>query len=152
MHHPTDRIAHTMAFVTQHTMSKHSYYGATSRSCGIDRLASSNGAQDGTRNSSKGPPWWIDPMTHRTMSEHYISLSRYMEWHGCINVLIISLGTWNGCLFNILYVYFTTPETDDWECGYLATRRPLAFPPSWQHRRHRLWRVQLPGWCRRSRL
>ena len=41
MHHPTDRIAHTTA-------------------CG---------ALAGTRNSSMGPPWRIDPKTHRTMSE-----------------------------------------------------------------------------------
>ena len=27
------------------------------------------GALAGTKNSSMGPPWWIDPMTHRTMSE-----------------------------------------------------------------------------------
>ena len=29
----------------------------------------SRGALAGTRNSSKGPPWGIDPTTHRTMSE-----------------------------------------------------------------------------------
>ena len=29
----------------------------------------SRGAQAGTRNSSMGPPWRIDPMTHRTMRE-----------------------------------------------------------------------------------
>ena len=29
----------------------------------------SRGALAGTRNSSMGPPWRIDPMTHRTMSE-----------------------------------------------------------------------------------
>ena len=46
MHHPTDRITHTTAFVT------------------------SRGALAGTRNSSMGPPWRIDPTTHRTMSEH----------------------------------------------------------------------------------
>ena len=30
----------------------------------------SRGALAGTRNSSMGPPWRIDPKTHRTMSEH----------------------------------------------------------------------------------
>ena len=30
----------------------------------------SRGALAGTRNSPMGPPWRIDPMTHRTMSEH----------------------------------------------------------------------------------
>ena len=45
MHHPTDRIAHTTAFVTP------------------------VGALTGTKNSSMGPPWRIDPTTYRTMSE-----------------------------------------------------------------------------------
>ena len=33
----------------------------------------SRGALAGTRNSSMGPPWRIDPMTHRTMSERSTS-------------------------------------------------------------------------------
>ena len=44
MHHPTDRITHTTAFVVR-------------------------GALAGTRNRSMGPPWRIDPMTHHTRSE-----------------------------------------------------------------------------------
>ena len=48
MYHPTDRITHTTAFVYT--------------SCG---------ALAGTRNSPMGPPWRIDPTTHRTMSERY---------------------------------------------------------------------------------
>ena len=31
----------------------------------------SHGALAGMRNSSMGPPWRIDPMTHRTMSKHF---------------------------------------------------------------------------------
>ena len=31
----------------------------------------SRGALAGTRNSSMGPPWRIDPTTHRTMSERF---------------------------------------------------------------------------------
>ena len=42
MHHPTDRITHTTAFGTPVA---------------------------GTRNSTMGPPWRIDPTTHCTMSE-----------------------------------------------------------------------------------
>ena len=59
MHHPTDRIIHTTAFVTPVV-----------------------GALAGTRNSSMGPPpWRIDPMTHRTMSERYYheATSRSLE-------------------------------------------------------------------------
>ena len=47
MHHPTDMIAHTTAFVTpvvEHQLLR-------------------------TRNNSKGPPWRIDLTTHHTMSE-----------------------------------------------------------------------------------
>ena len=55
MHHPTDRITHTMAFVT---------------------LA-------GTRNSSMGPPWRIDPTTHRTMSER--------SYHGATSRSLMNL-------------------------------------------------------------
>ena len=44
MHHPTDRITHTTAFVTA-----------------IRALA-------GMRNNSMGPPQGIDPTTHHTMS------------------------------------------------------------------------------------
>ena len=64
MHHPTDRIAHTTAW------------------CG--ELA-------GTRNSSMGPPWMIDPTTHQTMSESsyhgaaYRSVGEQMKKEG--NVL-----------------------------------------------------------------
>ena len=46
MHHPTDRITHTTW-----------------------PLLTSRGGLAGTRNSPMGPPWRIDPMTHRTMSE-----------------------------------------------------------------------------------
>ena len=45
MHHPTDRIAHTTTF----------------------------GTPAGTRNSSMGPPWRIDPTTHRTMSKRSLA-------------------------------------------------------------------------------
>ena len=45
MHHPTDRITHTMAFVIPH------------------------GALAGARNSSMGPPRGIDVMTHLTIRE-----------------------------------------------------------------------------------
>ena len=42
----------------------------------------SRGALAGTRNSPMGPPWRIDPTTHRTMSEHlprsYISI--HLSW------------------------------------------------------------------------
>ena len=79
MHHPTERIAHTTAFVTpvvehwlereiaqwvhqegtipmtHHTMSEHSYHGATSRSHhGL--CFTSREALVGTRNSSMCPP------------------------------------------------------------------------------------------------
>ena len=47
MLHPTDKIAHSTTF----------FY-------------ISHGALAGTKNSSMGPPWGIDPMTHRTMSGH----------------------------------------------------------------------------------
>ena len=40
----------------------------------------SHGAHAGTKNSSMGPPWRIDPMTHRIMSERsYISLPCYFN-------------------------------------------------------------------------
>ena len=55
MHHPTNKIAHTTAFVTPVV------------------------EQAWTRNSLMGPPWRIDPTTHRTMSEHsyHRATSRY---------------------------------------------------------------------------
>ena len=68
MHHPTDRIAHTTAFVTP--------------------------ALAGTRNSSMGsPPWSIDPTTHRTMSErpYHGATSRSYAW---IKTLVWPLSTY----------------------------------------------------------
>ena len=53
MHHPTDRI------VPFHRQDS-TYHGL---------CYTSRGALAGTRNSSMGPPWRIDPMTHRRMSE-----------------------------------------------------------------------------------
>ena len=53
----------------------------------------SRGALAGTRNSSMGPTWRIDPTTHRTMSERSYhgttSRSPYMEW---IQILVFSKG------------------------------------------------------------
>ena len=44
----------------------------------------SRGALAGTRNSSMGPPWRIDPTTHRTMSEHKTQTMRSSPlWHCC---------------------------------------------------------------------
>ena len=64
MHHPTDRIIHTMA-----------------TSCG---------ALAGTRNSSMGPPWRIDPTTHRTMSEHsYHFIYGYMASDIWLRTIVI---------------------------------------------------------------
>ena len=58
MHHPTDRITHNH-----------------------DLCYTSRGALAGTRNSSMGPPWRIDPTTHRTMSE--------LSYHGvCVCVCV----------------------------------------------------------------
>ena len=58
MHHPTDRITHTTAFVTPV----------------VELLA-------GTRNTSMVPPRRIDPTTHRTMSEstHHGATSRSLH-------------------------------------------------------------------------
>ena len=59
MDHPTDRITHTTAFVTpvMEYWLECSYHGDTSRSLRM--------------NSSVGPQWRINPMTHRTMSEGF---------------------------------------------------------------------------------
>ena len=77
---------------THRTMSKHPYHGATSRSHRNETKRNGFTMEDrsddpphhertllpqsyisllldGTRNSSMGSPWRIDPMTHRTMSE-----------------------------------------------------------------------------------
>ena len=42
----------------------------------------SHGALAGTRSSSMGPPWRIDPTTHRTMSErsYHGATSRSLSW------------------------------------------------------------------------
>ena len=51
--------------------SKGSLYASSHRHNTYHSLCyTSHGALAGTRNSSMGPPWRIDPMTHRTMSEH----------------------------------------------------------------------------------
>ena len=50
----------------------------------------SRGALDGTRYSSMGPPWRIDPMFHHTISEHpYISLPPYCKRPFPVNHLLL---------------------------------------------------------------
>ena len=42
------------------------------------------GTLAGTRNSLMGPPWWIDPTTHRTMSKrsyHGATSRSYRQWN-----------------------------------------------------------------------
>ena len=50
---------------------------------GLLLLISSCGALAGMRNSSMGPPWRIDPTTHRTMSERSYHGATFCSLNGC---------------------------------------------------------------------
>ena len=93
MHHPSDRITYTTAFVTQ-------------------SLA-------GMRNTSMVPPWGIDPSTHRTMSGRSYNVADYKETnfrkrhHGvcCYNWFRVTEKTnnWHISLnINYIFLFFYT--------------------------------------------
>ena len=64
--------ARVLLYVSSHRQDS-TYHGLCYTSCG---------ALAGMRNSSMGPPWRIDPTTHRTMSErsYHGATSRSLEW------------------------------------------------------------------------
>ena len=76
MHHPTDRIAHTTTFVkpvvehwleweiAQWVHPEGSIWWSIAP--WVNALTMELHLAPGTRNSSMGPPWRIDPTTHRT--------------------------------------------------------------------------------------
>ena len=55
----------------------------------------SRGALDGTRNSSMGPPWRIDPTTHRTMSERsYHGATSRSDCYGHYSIITLLWTYW----------------------------------------------------------
>ena len=69
MHYPIDRIAHTMAFVTLLFPINSKGYFIFTITIITSICYTSHGALAGTRNTSVGPLWRIDPITHHTMSK-----------------------------------------------------------------------------------
>ena len=78
----------------------------------------SRAALAGTRNSSVGPPWRIDPTTHRTMSEH--------SYHGATSYsLVIERQLWD---FLPDGKYGMPPSDED-----KTVNEPLsAYQPGWR--------------------
>ena len=83
MHHPTDRIVHTKVFVTpvlEHWLEweiaqrvHHEgpiWWPIAPR---VNALLHQSWSTGRMRNSSMGPPWRIDLMTHSTMNEHFVT-------------------------------------------------------------------------------
>ena len=72
----------------------------------------SHGALAGTRNSSMGPPWRIDPTTHHTMSEHSYHRATYpmgfaktpCSWLESV-MLYLSSSPWNITKLNGLNIF-----------------------------------------------
>ena len=84
----------------------------------------SRGAQTGTKNSSMGPPWRIDPLIHHTISErsYHLAMSYnqcriWYEKHACINYDD-----------NFRLMFFST------SVWFRNIRNVKPSPPYWMHR------------------
>ena len=103
MHHPTDRITHV-------------YHGL----CYTSRRALA-----GTRNSLMGPPWRMDPTTHRTMSER--------SYHGVTScsqstILMTPVINWVVCLAQkVLVVTLLEVSEREREEGVVALHLPIGL-------------------------
>ena len=60
----------------------------------------SRGALAGTRNSSMGPPWRIDPTTHRTMSERFYHGATYRSLYNGATYRSLYNGATSRSLYN----------------------------------------------------